>query len=1064
MTTYNLLLVDSRIPDVENLLQSLNAETIGIVFHYETDVYNTITDSIKNRLLELETETPEAPIHVQAVGILQHNYKTTLYRFVASEPDSTLENVIEVDPQLETWKPFSDFIGSLISQYGITTLDLMACALYSDANWKYVIDTLSTNLQIDIRASTDNTGSEELGGNWFLETGSGVNLTTIYFTEEIYKWKYSLATLPNYFVLRSGGSNWRSYVPLLDANLTADIMAWSEDSQFNESIDAANAIQKQFSYFAGYWLNRIKATDSTVYNVSAYYSNYASAGVRGTFYFYATTTGPVNSYKCKLSSYNGNYYDLTPQTDGINAGIAAATTTPTLAWSSSPPSVANITTGPYSISATSASSGAVSYNSSSPGVASISAGVLTLVAVGTTTITASQAADPARYYTAPANISVTLTVLRTPVFNTSLMTLLTKSFSDTTFTATAPANSAFTPNLVSPTFTYSVEYLTNSAYANSNLKTAEFLTPSSSTCTIQGTGQCYLKVTSNQNLASFLDVATANFTLLTVRAGYIVGPNVDLSGALIQNYDLTGTNLSGVNFTNARLINCILDSVNMSSAKFIRATFAYNRINSVTNLTGADFTDLVSSNISGTTANIANAYAIQSGQILKTGTISFAITFTLVSPSATLPTSPTLGGNTGYYVANAFLVNGRPETSTVSSNLIVKALNTEYILTQAGITPTPTYKFAIYLSSADSKIYVRGLNISTNATVVLPNVTAEQTFAVIFVVPNPISPFQLIGSYLFGPNMTMAGVYFDNTINPKPDLSDLSFVNLTLASNSRYTTSQLVLQGWNFTNAKLNTGNFSNILFQDCICNATDFSGSNLSKSSFVISYDSAISAVPNTATMLNTKFTNATIDNLTIAGFNNNASVSANQMNVDGLDFSGCVINGFKTYFLNRTGGGPLRMTNAYGGSAYTMLTDSLFGRFIAGPTMNLSGLTLGNVAFSGTNFAGTNIYGTNLSASTMTGVRVSNGRLTYSSLNTTLPSNFKIVTPSLSATPPIQFNVTNSGTVAYVINGQDNPSIVLTRGTSYAFNISSPGHPFWIKNCTHNRCRRRVFDGCYK
>jgi hypothetical protein len=51
------------------------------------------------------------------------------------------------------------------------------------------------------------------------------------------------------------------------------------------------------------------------------------------------------------------------------------------------------------------------------------------------------------------------------------------------------------------------EHLTNSAYANANLKTAEFVTPSSSTCTVRNTGQCYLRVTSNQNLANFLDVA-----------------------------------------------------------------------------------------------------------------------------------------------------------------------------------------------------------------------------------------------------------------------------------------------------------------------------------------------------------------------------------------------------------------------------------------------------------------------------------------------------------------------------------------------------------------------------
>jgi len=569
------------------------------------------------------------------------------------------------------------------------------------------------------------------------------------------------------------------------------------------------------------------------------------------------------------------------------------------------------------------------------------------------------------------------------------------------------------------------------------------MSQSSSTCTVRGTGQCYLTLTTNQNLTNFLDAVTVNYAFLTVRSGYIIGPNVNLIGALIQNYDLTGTNLTGVDFTNASIINCILNTTNLTFAKFIGTTFTYNTIDSTTNMLSATFQNLISNNISGTTTQIPNTYTIQSGQIVESGTIVFSIRFTLVSPSATIPTSPSLGGSTGYYAvtANSFLVNGRPETSTVASNLIVKVVNTEYVLTQIGTTPTPTYMFSVFLNSADNKIYVRGKNISNNATVALPDYPVPQSFAVAFLVTAPISPYKLLGSYIFGPNMSLA--YFDNTINPKPDLTDLSFVNLSLAPTSR---DKLVLKGWNFTRATLNTGNFRNISFQDCICNATDFSGSSLSTSSFVISYDSAISAMPNTATMLNTKFTNASISDLTIGGFNNNASVAANQMNVDGLDFSGCVINGLKTYFLNRTGSGPLRMTNAYGGTAYTMLTDSLIGRFIAGPTMNLSGLTLGDVVFNGTNFANSNIYETKLSASSMTGVRVSNGRLTYSSLTTTLPSNFKIVTPRLSANQ-IQYDVTNSGTGAYVIAGQDNPNLVLTRGTTYVFNISAPGHPFWIK-----------------
>ena len=34
-----------------------------------------------------------------------------------------------------------------------------------------------------------------------------------------------------------------------------------------------------------------------------------------------------------------------------------------------------------------------------------------------------------------------------------------------------------------------------------------------------------------------------------------------------------------------------------------------------------------------------------------------------------------------------------------------------------------------------------------------------------------------------------------------------------------------------------------------------------------------------------------------------------------------------------------------------------------------------------------------------------------------------------------------------AYVINGVDNPALTLTRGHTYTFDVSAPGHPFFIK-----------------
>jgi hypothetical protein len=43
--------------------------------------------------------------------------------------------------------------------------------------------------------------------------------------------------------------------------------------------------------------------------------------------------------------------------------------------------------------------------------------------------------------------------------------------------------------------------------------------------------------------------------------------------------------------------------------------------------------------------------------------------------------------------------------------------------------------------------------------------------------------------------------------------------------------------------------------------------------------------------------------------------------------------------------------------------------------------------------------------------------------------------------------YTVTNSGSGAYVINGNNNPTISLYRGLKYTFNVSASGHPFWIQ-----------------
>lgn len=60
-------------------------------------------------------------------------------------------------------------------------------------------------------------------------------------------------------------------------------------------------------------------------------------------------------------------------------------------------------------------------------------------------------------------------------------------------------------------------------------------------------------------------------------------------------------------------------------------------------------------------------------------------------------------------------------------------------------------------------------------------------------------------------------------------------------------------------------------------------------------------------------------------------------------------------------------------------------------------------------------------------------------------------------TGTDSINFDVTNTGTTAYVLNGGDltnasNPDLTLTRGMTYTFTVNASGHPFFIKTVQGN------------
>lgn len=58
-----------------------------------------------------------------------------------------------------------------------------------------------------------------------------------------------------------------------------------------------------------------------------------------------------------------------------------------------------------------------------------------------------------------------------------------------------------------------------------------------------------------------------------------------------------------------------------------------------------------------------------------------------------------------------------------------------------------------------------------------------------------------------------------------------------------------------------------------------------------------------------------------------------------------------------------------------------------------------------------------------------------------------FLVLALPIGASAQTNFTVVNNGLTAYRINGVDNPTLSLSRGSTYNFNVTATGHPFYIK-----------------
>ena len=167
-------------------------------YTWETDeISNTLTsdtrilefssseDTYKDVLIKIKTFSENTNSDIENISIFQEFLEQSEeFGIYKCESLHILKNVEILDTNLESWDEFIYFVYELQNTFNIKNLDLLMCKIYSDNNWKYVIDKIEDSLlTLNIRSSDDTTGHVIFEGDWTLESEDvDIDMIQLYFT------------------------------------------------------------------------------------------------------------------------------------------------------------------------------------------------------------------------------------------------------------------------------------------------------------------------------------------------------------------------------------------------------------------------------------------------------------------------------------------------------------------------------------------------------------------------------------------------------------------------------------------------------------------------------------------------------------------------------------------------------------------------------------------------------------------------------------------------------------------------------------------------------------------
>jgi alpha-tubulin suppressor-like RCC1 family protein len=182
MVAKNLVLIDSRLPDISGLTNSLTVSTDYIVFNYYTKTLASLYTDISN----LATSKSATYVNIALAQDLMYERALSIVNLSDTEAVIIdMNNPEAIITDTTSFSGFKTFLTDLHTNIGTNSFNFLTCNLYNIPNVSAILSSLSTQTNVTIRASNDLTGSTTLKiGNYRMES-DGTDISGTFFTSNI---------------------------------------------------------------------------------------------------------------------------------------------------------------------------------------------------------------------------------------------------------------------------------------------------------------------------------------------------------------------------------------------------------------------------------------------------------------------------------------------------------------------------------------------------------------------------------------------------------------------------------------------------------------------------------------------------------------------------------------------------------------------------------------------------------------------------------------------------------------------------------------------------------------